>query len=82
MPSPSSNINPGWRQYKHNATTDKISNPNPNRIFVSGRHNKKPHDDPNTTKLLHQSNIKMSKSTILISIYLAALVIYTITVMI
>ncbi len=82
MSSANSNIN--WRrnQNRHNDTTDKISNPNSNRLFVSGRHNKKPYDDPNTTKLLHQSNIKMSKTTILISIYIAVLVIYTITEMI
>ncbi len=82
MPSASSNINPGRGQYKYNAATDKISNPNPNRLFGTRRHNKKPHDDPNSTKILHQSNTKMSKTTILISIYLAALTIYTITVMI
>ncbi len=82
MPSANSNIN--WRrnQNRPNAKADKISNPNSNRLFVSGRHNKKPHDDPNTTKLLHQSNTKMSKTTILISIYIAALVIYIITEMI
>ncbi len=82
MPSPSSNINPGRRQYKHNTTADKISNPNPNRLLGTRRHNKKPHDDHNSTKLLHQSNTKMSKTTILISIYIAVLVIYAITVMI
>ncbi len=38
--------------------------------------------DNNTTKLLHQPNTKMSKTTILISIYIAVLAIYTITVMI
>ncbi len=82
MPSANSNIN--WRrnQIRPNATADKISNPNPNRLFGTRRHNKKPHNDPNTTKLLHQSNTKMNKTSILISIYIAVLVIYSITVMI
>ncbi len=64
MPSANSNIN--WRrnQIRPNATADKISNPNPNRLFGTRRHNKKPHNDPNTTKLLHQSNTKMQTITI------------------
>ncbi len=82
MPSANSNIN--WRrnQNRHNATADKISNPNHNRLFGTRRHNKKPHDDANSTKLLYQSKAKMNKTSILISIYIAVLIIYSITVMI
>ncbi len=65
------------KEYSRYFTVNNIKCPVPVVISTQGGDN-----DPNTTQLLYQSNTKMNKTSILISIYIAVLTIYAITVMI